>query len=242
MGIITSKRAGMDITWSDLLRLGRASGPQAGRAEATEAEDPLIVLYSSGTTGRPKGIVHSHCGFPIKAAQDMAFGTDVGPEDRIAWVTDIGWMMGPWLIYGATLLGATIVLYDGAPDFPDRNRLWDVCARNRVSILGISPTLVRAMSSQEGSPRMNYDLSHLRMLASTGEPWNPAPWWWLFEKVGGKKLPIINYSGGTEISGGILMEIRLRPSSLAPLAGLAPALQLMLLMKTGARSGTESAS
>jgi acetyl-CoA synthetase len=233
MGIITNKRAGTDITWSDLLRLGRASGPQAGRADTTEAEDPLIVLYSSGTTGRPKGIVHSHCGFPIKAAQDMAFGTDVGPEDRIAWVTDIGWMMGPWLIYGATLLGATIVLYDGAPDFPDRNRLWDVCARNRVSILGISPTLVRAMSSQEGSPRMNYDLSHLRMLASTGEPWNPVPWWWLFEKVGGKKLPIINYSGGTEVSGGILMGNPLTPIKPCSFSGPCPGIAADVVDENG---------
>ena len=221
-GIGIPMRSGRDTSWDEFLALGSASATSAGQAETTEAEDPLIVLYSSGTTGQPKGIVHSHCGFPVKAAQDMAFGTDVGPGDRITWITDIGWMMGPWLIYGATLLGATIVLYDGAPDYPGRDRLWDICARNRVGILGISPTLVRAMSSHEGEPRLQYDLAQLRILASTGEPWNPDPWWWLFERVGGKKLPIINYSGGTEISGGILMGNPLAPIKPCSFSGPCP--------------------
>jgi acetyl-CoA synthetase len=222
MGISLPLRANRDLKWDDLLELGNRNSSEAGRAEATAAEDPLLVLYSSGTTGQPKGIVHSHCGFPIKAAQDMALGTDVGPGERIAWMTDIGWMMGPWLIYGATLLGATIVLYDGAPDYPDYDRLWDFCARHRVGVLGISPTLVRAQCSQNGEPKQKHDLSHLRILASTGEPWNPTPWSWLFEKVGGKKLPIINYSGGTEISGGILMGNPLTPIKPCSFSGPCP--------------------
>ncbi|HVE59579.1 MAG TPA: AMP-binding protein [Pyrinomonadaceae bacterium] len=180
-------------------------------AEPTLAEDPLIILYTSGTTGKPKGIAHTHCGFPIKAAQDMAFGTDVGVGTRISWVTDIGWMMGPWLIYGALLNGATIVIYDGAPDFPAPDRMWEFCAKHRVEILGISPTLVRALATKGDDLPKKHDLSALRAFASTGEPWNPAPWWWLFEKVGDSRLPIINYSGGTEISGGILMGNPLLP-------------------------------
>ncbi len=220
MGVRVPMRAGRDRTWHDLLLLGRSAG--AGQAEPTDAEDPLLVLYSSGTTGTPKGILHSHCGFPVKAAQDMAFGTDVGPGDRITWITDIGWMMGPWLIYGALLLGATMVLYDGAPDYPDHNRLWDVCARHEVGILGISPTLVRSMSSHRGQPRLQNDLARLRILASTGEPWNRDPWWWLFESVGGGKLPIINYSGGTEISGGILMGNPLAPIKPCAFSGPCP--------------------
>ncbi|HLL99753.1 MAG TPA: AMP-binding protein [Pyrinomonadaceae bacterium] len=193
--------------------------------EPTDAEDPLIILYTSGTTGQPKGIAHTHCSFPIKAAQDMAFGTDVGRGTRISWITDIGWMMGPWLIYGALINGGTIVIYDGAPDYPAPDRMWEFCAKHKVEILGISPTLVRALATHGDELPKKHDLSSLRAFASTGEPWNPAPWWWLFEKVGDSKIPIINYSGGTEISGGILMGnplLPIKPCSFpAPCPGIA---------------------
>ena len=193
--------------------------------ELTLAEDPLIILYTSGTTGKPKGIAHTHCSFPIKAAQDMAFGTDVGRGTRISWITDIGWMMGPWLIYGALIRGATMVIYDGAPDYPAPDRMWEFCAKHKVEILGISPTLVRSLAAHGDDLPKKHDLSALRAFASTGEPWNPAPWWWLFEKVGDSRIPIINYSGGTEISGGILMGnplLPIKPCSFpAPCPGIA---------------------
>ena len=193
--------------------------------ERTSAEDPLIVLYTSGTTGRPKGILHSHCGFPIKAAQDMCLGTDVGPGTHISWITDIGWMMGPWLLYGALVLGATVCLYDGAPDHPDASRLWQFVERHRVEVLGISPTLVRGLAPYGLAPARSHDLGSLRIFGSTGEPWNPEPWGFLFEGVGQRRVPIINYSGGTEISGGILMGnplLPLKPCSFpAPCPGIA---------------------
>lgn len=200
-----------DVTWDELLARGERADEKMRRIEPTLTEDTLIILYTSGTTGRPKGIVHTHCGFPIKAAQDMAFGTDVGVGTRISWLTDIGWMMGPWLIYGATLLGGTIVLYDGAPDYPAPDRFWKFCANHEIEVLGISPTLVRALVPHGVALVKKHDLSALRLFASTGEPWNPAPWWWLFSEVGKSRIPIINYSGGTEISGGILMGNPLLP-------------------------------
>ena len=225
MGRPMPMTAGRDIGWDDLLELGAQADPAMRQLESTAAEDLLIVIYTSGTTGRPKGILHTHCGFPIKSAQDMAFGTDVGPGTRISWVTDIGWMMGPWLIYGATLLGATIVLYDGAPDYPTADRTWEFCASHAVEVLGISPTLVRALAPQGDDLPAQHDLSSLRIFGSTGEPWNPGPWRWLFEKVGGGRIPIINYSGGTEISGGILMGnplLPIKPCSFpAPCPGMA---------------------
>jgi acetyl-CoA synthetase len=217
-------RVGRDIYFDQLMETG-TKHPKLKYAELTDAEDPLIAIYTSGTTGRPKGILHTHCGFPVKAAQDMAFGTDIGQGTRIAWLTDIGWMMGPWLIYGTLILGGTIVLYDGAPDFPAADRLWEFVAKHRVEVLGISPTLVRALLTHGDELPARHDLSSLRFFGSTGEPWNPAPWWWLFEKVGQSRVPIINYSGGTEISGGILMGnplLPIKPCSFpAPCPGIA---------------------
>jgi acetyl-CoA synthetase len=201
--------------------------------EKTLAEDPLIILYTSGTTGKPKGIAHTHASFPIKAAQDMAFGMDVGRGTRISWITDIGWMMGPWLIYGALINGATICLYDGAPDYPTPDRMWEFSAKHKVEVLGISPTLVRALATHGDELPKKHDLSSLRAFASTGEPWNPAPWWWLFEKVGRSKLPIINYSGGTEISGGILCNNPLVPIKPCGFSAPCPGMDVDILDENG---------
>ncbi len=220
--------------WSELMNKGlQSQNLQYSENEPTDANDPLIILYSSGTTGRPKGIAHVHCGFPIKAAQDMAFGTDVGKGTRISWITDIGWMMGPWLIYGALINGATMVLYDGSPDYPNADRMWEFCAKHKVEILGISPTLIRVLSTKGDDLPKKHDLSSLRAFASTGEPWNPAPWYWLFEKVGDSKLPIINYSGGTEISGGILMGNPLLPQKAGSFPAPCPGIDADILDEEG---------
>jgi len=209
-------QAGRDYWWHELIPAQDLSAVP----EDTAAEDTLMLIYTSGTTGRPKGAVHTHCGFPVKAAQDMAFGTDVHAGDVIYWMTDMGWMMGPWLVFGALLLGGTFILYDGAPDFPRPDRLWELCERHAANVLGLSPTLIRSLMPLGLDPVRTHDLGKVHTFASTGEPWNPGPWMWLFEQVGGSQRPIVNYSGGTEISGGILMGNPLLP--LKPCAFSAP--------------------
>ena len=134
----------------------------------------------------------------------MAHCMDFGSADRMFWVTDIGWMMGPWEIMSCLTLGGSLVTYEGSPDFPGPDRVWDLVERHRVTHLGISPTLVRALMRHGEEPVRRHDLTSLRMIGSTGEPWNPDPWKWCFSNVGGGRIPLLNYSGGTEISGGIL--------------------------------------
>jgi len=210
------KMTGHDHWWHE--EMSRQS--TFAELEPTSAEDPLMIIYTSGTTGKPKGAVHTHCGFPVKGAQDMAFGTDVQIGDTLYWMTDMGWMMGPWQVFGVTLIGATMFLYDGAPDFPNPDRLWKMTATHGVTVLGVSPTLIRALIKFGDDIVRQHDLSSLRAFASTGEPWNPDPWMWLFKVVGNEKIPIINYSGGTEISGGIVMGNPITP--LKPCAFSAP--------------------
>ncbi len=202
-----SWQAGRDVWWHESLP-GEHETPAT---EAMAADEPFMIIYTSGTTGRPKGTVHAHSGFPIKAAQDLAFHFDLQPEDTLFWFTDMGWMMGPWEILGALSLGATCLLYEGAPDWPHPGRLWELVERHRVTILGLSPTAVRALMRHGEAPVHQHHLGTLRVLGSTGEPWTPDAYRWYFEQVGQGRCPIINYSGGTEISGGIVGGTVLQP-------------------------------
>ena len=210
--------AGRDLWWDDAVR----NYPTAAKLEVMDPEDPFMIIYTSGTTGRPKGTVHVHMGFPLKGTMDMAYCFDVKSTDRVFWYTDIGWMMGPWLIVGTLTLGATMVLYDGTPDYPTPDQLWEMVARHKVTVLGISPTAIRGLMRFGSEPPHRHDLSSLRILASTGEPWNPEPWKWYFEHVGGGRLPVMNYSGGTEISGGIVCCDLLHPQAPTSFSGPIP--------------------
>lgn len=196
-----------DVSWKWLVSQGVLK-----QTERMDSQDPFMLIYTSGTTSRPKGIVHTHTGFPFKAAFDAGICMDLKQEDTMLWVTDMGWMMGPFLVYGTLLNGSTMMLYDGSPDFPTSNRIWELVEENQITHLGISPTLIRAMMSKwSPDEQTEKALSSLRVFGSTGEPWNPEPWLWLFEKVGQKQVPIFNYSGGTEISGGIFGNILTLP-------------------------------
>lgn len=167
-------------------------------------DQTLMLIYTSGTAGRPRAVIHTHAGFPVKAAQDLAMAFDLKADDTLMWVTDMGWLMGPWMVFGGLMLGSTIVLCEAPPDYPDPGRLWRVVKSHGVTHLGFSPSLVRSlMGSHDAVPPPGM-LDTLRVFGSTGEAWNETPWLWLFETVGKRRRPIINYSGGTEVGGGIL--------------------------------------
>ena len=171
-------------------------GPGALPPLEVGAEHPLLLAYTSGTTGRPKGALHVHGGFLLSIARETAYQSDIRAGDRVLFATDMGWIMGPWTVVGSGALGAAVVYMEGAPDRPD-DRLWRLVEEERVTMLGVSPTLIRALIPK-GVPTA--DLSSLRVITTTGEPWNAAPYAWLNEHVaGGGRIPIANISGGTEV-------------------------------------------
>jgi acetyl-CoA synthetase len=171
---------------------------------ALPADTPFMLVYTSGTTGRAKGTVHTHCGFMTKLAADFGLSLDFHAGDRFLWMSDMGWVVGPMQAVVSTLLGGTLVLAEGVPDWPDPGRLWRLVERHRVSYLGVAPTVARALMRHGPEPVAAADLSSLRVTVSSGEPWNPDSWNWFFEHVCRRRVPILNVSGGTEIGWGIL--------------------------------------
>ncbi len=229
LGIEVPFEAGRDHWWHEALD----GAPPILEAEPMASMDPFMLIYTSGTTGRPKGTVHYHAGFPLKAAQDIAHLFDLRRGEVMFWFTDLGWMMGPWAIFGSLILGATVFLYEGAPDYPGPDRIWAMVERHGITHLGISPTLVRALMPHGTEPIEKHDLSSLRVLGSTGEPWNPEPYLWFFRHVGGGRAPIINYSGGTEVAGGILGNVVFRPIKPTGFNSPAPGIRAAVLDDQG---------
>ncbi|MGD9713690.1 MAG: AMP-binding protein, partial [Thermomicrobiales bacterium] len=235
--VLVWRRAGNDIAWNpqrdqwwhDVVE---SAEPLDGPVD-TDASEPFMIIYTSGTTGRPKGALHVQAGFPIKAAHDMALCFDVGTSDTVFWVTDLGWMMGPWLICGGLLLGASIVLFEGTPDYPDPGRLWKVAERSQATVLGVAPTAIRVLMTQGNQWVTAADLSRLRILGSSGEPWNPGPWQWFLDVVGRGRCPVINYSGGTETSGGIVTSLPVNSLKPCGFSGPVPGMDADVLDETG---------
>jgi acetyl-CoA synthetase len=188
-------QSGRDHWWHDLC----AAQPDTAPTEEMDAEAPYLLVFTSGTTGQPKGVVHSHIGFTAKLVLDLWLMLDCKSTDRVFWMSDMGWIIGPLIVFGTPLIGATLVLAEGAPNYPDADRMWRIVHLQRVSYLGVAPTTVRTFMAQGSSPATTHDLSKLRMLVSAGEAWTPEAWLWFFDQAGGGRLPILNFSGGTEM-------------------------------------------
>ncbi|MGZ5350909.1 MAG: AMP-binding protein [Actinomycetota bacterium] len=229
----TPMTGGRDHRWED--EVDPAGSPV--EAAALDSEHPLFIGYTSGTTGRPKGAVHVHGGFLVKIAEEVAYQVDLHRGERLHWVTDLGWIMGPWEIVGALALGATVVLTEGSPIHPDAGRLWEQVERHRITTLGVSPTLVRALIPAGTDHVRTHDRSSLRILASTGEPWNPDAYLWLHREVAGGRLPIVNLSGGTEVGACFLSPHPVVPLKVDSLGGPALGMDVDIVDATGASVG-----
>jgi acetyl-CoA synthetase len=203
-----------DVAWADLL----AAEPDTEPVERMAAHDILLLAYTSGTTGRPKGALHTHAGFLVKTASEVAYSFDLRPDGAFCWITDMGWIMGPLSIVGTHATGATLVLYEGSPDVPGLDRLWRLAERHRVTMLGVSPTLIRTIRTSDTAVD-GFDLSAVRTIGSTGEPWDADSYEWLARDAFGGRVPIINFSGGTEVGGSFLAPYPVEPIRSCSLGG-----------------------
>lgn len=199
---------GRDIWWHELVSKQSAQFKTA----VLDAEDLAMILYSSGTTGKPKGTLHRVAGVFAQVVKELGFHFDVKPDSRFYWITNIGWMMGPWEIMGVQNVGGCFLIYEGNPVYPDHERVLDMVSRHRLTHLGLSPTYGRSLKTKGDDWIAKYDLSSLKFLGSTGEPFDPESYMWVFEHIGESRVPIINISGGTEMCGCLVS-----PSPLTPL-------------------------
>jgi acetyl-CoA synthetase len=215
LGLKVDMQPGRDRYWDE------PSEPVT-TALPVDSETPCLLLYTSGSTGRPKACVHTHAGLPLRLAQEARHGFGIEPGQTMLWQTDMGWVMGTFLFVTTLVNRATAAVFEGTPDWPEPDRLWAVAQRSGANILGVGPTLVRALMSHGDELPRRYELPNLRAIGSTGEPWNLEPWLWCFRNVGREAIPIINVSGGTECGASILTGNVFSP--VKPMAFCGPAL------------------
>ncbi|HBA36157.1 MAG TPA: AMP-dependent synthetase [Gammaproteobacteria bacterium] len=214
----TQMTSGRDYWWDALCQDLPIDTP----TEEMSAEDPAVLLYTSGTTGKPKGAVWTHAGFVTRMATDMGLCGDFKPEDRFFFMSDMGWMVGAMCAVTPSIHGGSLLVVEGAPDYPETDRLWRVIDQYGVSFLGVSPTLVRGMMRYGDDEVKKYAFEKLRVTMSGGEAWTETPWLWYFKNVGHEKMPIVNMSGGTEIGGSIAIGTVIHPEKPSSFAGPCP--------------------
>ncbi len=193
------------------------------RIEILAADSPLLLVYTSGTTGKPKGSIQTHCGFMAKTCIDFGLCFDFRPGDALFWMSDIGWVVGPMLFTVPLLLGGTVLIADGTPDHPRPDRYWRLVEDLGTTHLGIAPTIVRAyMRLADGGGIDAVSFSRLRAVISTGEPWTEAAWHWAFARICRRRIPLLNYAGGTEMAGGIVAGTAITPLKPLSFGGAVP--------------------
>jgi acetyl-CoA synthetase len=224
---------GRDVDWDDAVP---ADPPPA--TQPVPAEHPALLIYTSGSTGRPKGAVLTHAGMLLTIAKDAAYHVDLGRDDRLCWVTDLGWIMGAWEIVAAGSLGAYACMIEGAPASPP-DRLWRLIDEHEISVVGVSPSLIRGLAAAGAAPGPEHHLSSLRILAATGEPWSPAAYDWLAAEVGGGRCPVINISGGSEVCGCLLAPTPVAELETCSLGGPALGMDVAVFGEDGQELGPD---
>ena len=217
-GLDVAMTEGRDHDWAELTE-GQVDDMDS---VMVPADDGAILVYTSGTTGKPKGAISTHCAVAVKTAIDLPMCLDLKPSDRILWMTDYGWAVGPIVITATAYNGGSMIMAEGAPDYPEPGRIWRLIQDLGVTALGVAPTLVRGLMRYGTEEPAKFDLSSLRLALSTGEPWTDEAWWWLFDHILKRKAPILNWCGGTEITGGIISSNVLTPMTPCSFAGPMP--------------------
>ncbi|MBS1616189.1 MAG: acetate--CoA ligase [Bacteroidetes bacterium] len=204
-GTVPNMQPGRDLFWDEEVAKVHAAGSLFFPAEVMDAEDPLFILYTSGSTGKPKGVVHTCAGYMVWTTYTFVNVFQIRPDDVHFCTADIGWITGhSYIVYGPLCAGATSLMFEGVPTWPDAGRFWDIIARHGASIFYTSPTAIRSLMAHGLSFLKGKDFSSLRVLGSVGEPINEEAWHWLDEQVGHKKCPIVDTWWQTE-TGGIMI-------------------------------------